>query len=312
LFAQVLPGLRDIRAPLAAGYLWMLSIWLLVADSVPDKAPTDGVLGELFRLGGVVSTVGTGIALSFLAYIVGALSLAIGRAFIDPLARRVVAWQLLVRDYLPRGWQRFSRRRDPELETEDRRLIVSLGGKVSRRAIRDLSTFVRGKLDDLETRLSREDRHLDEFLIYLNELRGEVVGNEDHWWLRREESRRILEDLANDLDLVATRLIDVKRDLYSEYDRLRSEADFRYAISLPIAMLLAVLAIKASPWWWIAEASVLLLFADGVRLSNDAGDALAGAVRAETAQSGVLERLNQRADDFLLGRKKLSGGAPEF
>jgi len=71
MFAQLLPGIREIRAPLAAGFLWLLLCWLLVHKSISHIA---GPIGELHQLGANLPTAAVGAAASFVAYLVGSLS----------------------------------------------------------------------------------------------------------------------------------------------------------------------------------------------------------------------------------------------
>ncbi len=84
MLTNILPGLRDVRAPLAAGYVWLLSIYIAVAPSAPHH-PYHGIWRTLSRLEHVFSTVGIGVALSFLAYLLGAISQSIFHCFESPL-----------------------------------------------------------------------------------------------------------------------------------------------------------------------------------------------------------------------------------
>jgi hypothetical protein len=48
-------------------------VWLIFGESVPTRDDPSGVIARIFALQDVFSTLGFGIALSFLAYLVGAL-----------------------------------------------------------------------------------------------------------------------------------------------------------------------------------------------------------------------------------------------
>ncbi|MFF4392878.1 MULTISPECIES: hypothetical protein [unclassified Streptomyces] len=37
MLASLLPGLRELRTPLATGYLYLLLLFLLFSDSIPTK-----------------------------------------------------------------------------------------------------------------------------------------------------------------------------------------------------------------------------------------------------------------------------------
>lgn len=74
VLSSLLPGLRTLRAPLAAGYIWLLNIWLLFGDQLPSRDEAAGLVERLYDLEGVVSEVGMVLALSFVAFLVGAIS----------------------------------------------------------------------------------------------------------------------------------------------------------------------------------------------------------------------------------------------
>lgn len=70
MFASLLPGLRDLRVPLASGLIWLIAAWLLVEPHIPDEEPT-GVLGSLYRLEGAFGAAFLTAATLFIAYLVG-------------------------------------------------------------------------------------------------------------------------------------------------------------------------------------------------------------------------------------------------
>jgi hypothetical protein len=74
VLASLLPGLREIRTPLAVGYIWLLNLWLIFADILPRAAPRTGfVLAHRFELGGLLGRAAVLAALSFVGYILGSL-----------------------------------------------------------------------------------------------------------------------------------------------------------------------------------------------------------------------------------------------
>ena len=87
MLAGILPGLRDVRAPLAAGYLWLCFGWLIVSD---DVATAEGVVGRVVELGGVVTDAALAVAASFAAYLIGSLSEDFFRAWLIRLVHTFV------------------------------------------------------------------------------------------------------------------------------------------------------------------------------------------------------------------------------
>jgi len=74
VLTNLLPGLRDLRAPLASGYLWLITVWLALkhAGWLPAKRPPgNGEVAQLWSLGGALGKTVLLAALSFLAYLVG-------------------------------------------------------------------------------------------------------------------------------------------------------------------------------------------------------------------------------------------------
>ncbi|MBT2226265.1 hypothetical protein [Nonomuraea sp. NEAU-A123] len=74
MLANLLPGLREIRTPLAAGYMWLAGIWLTWGIDLPRAGQAKGVLAEIYRLGDAAGLAAVGIAMSFVAYLIGVLA----------------------------------------------------------------------------------------------------------------------------------------------------------------------------------------------------------------------------------------------
>jgi hypothetical protein len=77
VLSGLLPGLRELRAPLSAGYLWLLVLWIAFEPLIPTEEEASGIWDSLSALSDVVSAIGIGVALSFAAYLLGALSEAV-------------------------------------------------------------------------------------------------------------------------------------------------------------------------------------------------------------------------------------------
>jgi DNA-binding PadR family transcriptional regulator len=76
VLGNVLPGLRELRAPLAAGYLWLVIFWLIWGDKVPTKSEHKAPpLDRLYGLEPIVSSFGLAVVASVTAYIVGSIAI---------------------------------------------------------------------------------------------------------------------------------------------------------------------------------------------------------------------------------------------
>jgi hypothetical protein len=88
ILATLVPGLRASRAPLAAGALWLLALWLAVEPSLPKAGEkTTGLIGSLLAVDDVIGSVGASILLGFAAYLMGSLS----EALLDDLRSMLAA-----------------------------------------------------------------------------------------------------------------------------------------------------------------------------------------------------------------------------
>jgi hypothetical protein len=69
---NLLPGLRELRAPLASGFLWLAAAWLALGSWLPaERPPGDGEIARLWDLGGAVGKTAVLAAVSFAAYLIG-------------------------------------------------------------------------------------------------------------------------------------------------------------------------------------------------------------------------------------------------
>lgn len=74
MLTSLLPGLRDLRAPLVVGYSWLLIGWLIFAGKLPKhRPPGNGAIANLFDLSHLVGPVTTVATISVVAYILGAI-----------------------------------------------------------------------------------------------------------------------------------------------------------------------------------------------------------------------------------------------
>ncbi len=71
MLTNLLPGLREIRAPVVSGYLWLVFFYLLLHDDLPTRATAAPAVQPLFQLGDRLSVVGIATVASVAAYLVG-------------------------------------------------------------------------------------------------------------------------------------------------------------------------------------------------------------------------------------------------
>lgn len=78
MLVTLLPGVREIRTPLAVGYTWLLALWLAIGHRIPEPDQASGLVADVYRLAHATGLVATGIAVSVGAYIVGVIATKLG------------------------------------------------------------------------------------------------------------------------------------------------------------------------------------------------------------------------------------------
>jgi tetratricopeptide (TPR) repeat protein len=71
LLFNLLPGLREIRAPLISGYLWLVFFFLALHGELPSTDNPDSALKPIFRIGEDLTTAGLVAVTGVVAYLVG-------------------------------------------------------------------------------------------------------------------------------------------------------------------------------------------------------------------------------------------------
>jgi hypothetical protein len=136
VLSNLLPGVRDLRAPLSTGYLWLVLGWVVFRDQIASAEASNQLVHDIHGAvdGAPAGVVAAGV--TFCAYIVGALSVA--------TFGRVMAWtigRVQSKDWVARAiWTRIrfswlladpegepqSRRRDPQSRRRDPRLMYGV------------------------------------------------------------------------------------------------------------------------------------------------------------------------------------------
>lgn len=288
MFAALLPGVRHIRAPLAAGFLWLLGVWLLLADHVPAKREATGGLRTLIDLGDKIGRVSIGVVAAFAAYIVGAAAAQFFGRFTGELSRLV---QFL------RGY--------PPFETEhavssDPGILFTAAAESSiKAAASDRLSEVRrrafeakvdpGSIVSVTTDFGDDPADHDIFA-------QEYPRPWDKWqFLIQQAQRRSI----TEFELLATRLMSTDTHLFAELDRHRAEAELRYQLVLPLLLVDIALAITWTPWILFALPLVPFLFVQGMYAAQRAGDIVADAVLIGQVTPPAVERVVRITDELI-------------
>ena len=298
MLTSLLPGLREVRAPLAAGYLWLLAAWLLLFPRFPTPGQQWGEwFPALAKLGDVLGGVAVLAAVSFVAYLVGCLATFFTEQLVDAAVRRsnrilplltdlmahigrglleleVDTIHQLVRGSPAKRFPDSTHKKDPEEKT-----AVSLafeGKQVTP------SEQLLARLESYESRPipARPEPETQKFLRTSapgSPSQDEREATEARRERQRDRWQDDLPDLANYLvrstqtvwksltdNRSLSRLAEASAALFNRVDRLLAESAFRVAITLPMMFVTVGLTWHSSAVpseWLVATASTASILA---------------------------------------------------
>src|SRR5215217_1059506 len=102
---NVLPGLRELRAPVAAGYMWLITIWLWLDHFriIPRSRPLDDSwLAGLWSIGGAIGATTLLAILTFVAYLIGSfLEIDVDNSRLRRIIPPILRWRPAYELYAP-------------------------------------------------------------------------------------------------------------------------------------------------------------------------------------------------------------------
>jgi hypothetical protein len=101
----------------------------------------------------------------------------------------------------------------------------------------------------------------------------------DRGEIKNDAQTKYLNYLLQEVPRQGNALVGKETELYSVYDRLISEYEFRISIAVPLTALIVTLADRWSLLWLLTLLPVLVLLRTGTAQRIAAGDLLADAVR---------------------------------
>jgi hypothetical protein len=314
LFSSLIPGVREVRAPLAAGYLWLVCAWLLLEPHAPS-AEDDRIYGRMAELADAVGPIGRALAISVVAYLIGSLlQMWIRRVWIrfdkDLDAVGIDEHERLFEEIRGEGWVGKIRGGDRSrgvgaiLEIADplRKAPLEdpyLRGAPLIQAVREIAEReLIGSYRQLQVAVrsierTAEDKATCDFemnasipVVLLRLERDGVLSQIEFVVPHFLPSR----DLLSQMHLLETRLLEVAENTGAQIERLRAETDFRLAIAPPLVLLVLILAIGVGTGWIFALVVPFALAMQGVDLAQRRSEELLDALRART-QTPEMERI---------------------
>lgn len=277
MLAQLLPGFRDFRTPLVTGYLWLVVVWVAIGAPIPSVDDSTQVMVLVSAVREFLSPAALLVALSFLAYLIGMLLMVdfkLGRGI------RIGYWHLV-----------------PALRHRDLSAVEHvMEAAIHRAHVRRADEFA------IETEFG-----LDPLIEDNTDYQMKLAENQGSERMLAEEVRthaldrlksQIMEEVFYSIPSLATKLQENNADLFSSYDRDKSESEFRLSISLPIAALATYTSIlePASAWWpWLSIASIVAavaLVVKGLMKRFSAVNVVITALELGIIESQMLARLD--------------------
>jgi hypothetical protein len=261
---SLLPGLRDLRTPLAVGYLWLAAAWLIWGDEVPKEDDATGLARSAYQFVGVLGVAGSLTALTFVAYVLGAV---------------------LCLQYLRSGAGLPWPRKPPDPGT-------ALHGNLIRRL--GMGFVSEGTAEVLAEHIHKRRAHSTHDGPTLARIAGLP---------RREHPPQVVEggiylQLRGELQELVTKLGLLEKDrLWEEYDRKSAEAEFRVPVAVPLAAVIAVAAVIDSGWIAVGLVFPAVFLVQGLRRGQEARSEVFLAVVQDVIHSYVLDRVGPVPDE---------------
>lgn len=312
---QLLPGLRDVRGPLIAGYLWLFAGWVFIGAPIPHEDTAVEPYRAVIELGNALGQVGLVVVLSIAAYLIGSLLQAVvdfvGFAYKGlreqaTLRIRRLSLATFAKAFVGPEPAETVLATPPVFSPKDFR-----GVDGDRRARQTLDKLVRNRLSactkDLEVAVEAADARVrsgapaasgDEARIdikaFWNQQDGwgvaewaAVVG--DGRAVARPELTEFVgipgfsaaRDIFDERSTIKTRLMETAEHAGSEVERLYAESDFRFTIAFPLAAVAVALACESGDLRWLALfGAVLGLLTHSVVLRKQGGREMVEALRS--------------------------------
>jgi hypothetical protein len=244
---NLLDGLRDLKAPLGSGLIFLFALWLIFANDIAAVNPSPTILGNIRHLTDFVGTPAALGILAFLAYLSGLLlsphtaafwltevvtrgllKITLFSAFPD-IDRRW-AWKIAsLKRKANSALHKFRSTRSPQLDKRLRFFIMQFIKSLvdEGKSMRDLHRQIIAV--DHPKRLSKEEKLRPP--TGLHELLVQLIRPSD------EIAERVSLNILSEVELLAVQLHGAKEKIYDKYDKNKTESDFRAALVIPLVFV---------------------------------------------------------------------------
>jgi len=291
MLASLLPGIRDLRVPLSAGFIWIAAAWTSLGWLLPDEKTAPEFLKSFYVLNTALGATVMLAVVGFVAYVLGIV--------LAPINVRSILQKINGAPVSAASNATFQSHLSRKL-LDAKRQKLSVGEVLARFPDLREVEFARAspsEREEMALEQAAEDQPKPSSLDY--------YVSEDEWeWLLGEGAEKIGEQAVSELHQAEISLQSANTAVFDRYDRIRAEAEFRSAIAVPLAVLSIALMFRTGIEFLYLHA---LFFELGVVASfylaqsaaskeELANDVLIQAISAGVSISPTLELLNVRQD----------------
>jgi hypothetical protein len=268
VLVSLLPGLRDLRTPLAVGYLWLIGLWLWFGDSFPRRAADvpDATLRSLFELSTAVGASVVLAAVSFAAYLLGTMLLVRFRW-------NVVCFEPMM----------------TELNS-----IFKLGIPIARFFLKGYGSPLRNMRSQLDSQFEKKfggPQAADKLDALSPQQFATLTGRRGAPPATGQTRVEVAVSAAEcEMEEVGIRLQAANRDIWDTFDRCRAETEFRSAIVLPLSFIIVSATINHSWWWLVGMIAPWWLLVLAARKAIEATATLVQAISLGIVEPPIFDR----------------------
>lgn len=266
ILASALPGFRDLRAPLTAGYLWLILLWIVLKPHVATR-PTNEIAGAVYDLGKSAGPIWIALGVSVCAYLIGSISQSLsvildkGTAYFVERIKHIslMEWENVVK---------------PATQSD----LTAPSNVIH---IQIIKLYRRAVTENRDSLYKQDKKTRDKFFRNLR--------------MRATDAQR---GLDAEIAMPATLLIGKEPELFTEADRLRAESQLRFAAVPPLTAIIAFLYINQSHLWVLGAIAMLILAWQGYWRNQEFNTLMLGAVQRGKIQSQSVQEFEQWVIDL--------------
>lgn len=309
MLTTILPGLRDLRTPLATGYLWLVALFLIFAELVPKPDSDIAIVRQVFDLSTALGTTTLLAVASFIAYLIGA-AVSIEEVSVSKLVPR------LRRFHLIRKKHELTRIKDIQQQPYTTTYSLSHYEQLLNDTVDRVIDV--GKLyTDMVSDNSQDALYFRGFTIGKGSMGNKTLEF-------RDTLSQLNSHIEKEQPIIANKLHSENSPLWDDYDREIAEGNFRISVAAPLTAVL--LAIFTRFWLYVgwdwrllpaaaATGTVLgliyLVAVRGIKRLNSATEIIRTAVVMDTALSPFLTLTKSTISEMETKLSRVSNYSPK-